>query len=566
MKPRWLVGFVLAVLLAAAAAPAAADLSRTIVRVKSGLDGWSVINSVCATLGCHVERSLDSPPGVTQASSLFLVTGLPVITPDVGALMAFMGVDSIEADVLAKVAQVPPVPGPSPSPDPNPTATPTPAPSPSPDPSASPAPSPSPSPSPSPPPSPTPTPAPAPSPSPDPSPSPAPSPAPSPSPNPSPSPAPSPSPDPSPSPSPADGVWSAAQASAAVVDQLSDRMPVSYYGTTAWRAYLRQPATDIVRVRETHCSLRETGAGIVAVIDTGVDRNHPTLASVLTAGYDFTRNSDGGEETTDVNQASAAVVDGWNWVSRSAAAAVDQASAAVVDDPQHQAFGHGTMVAGVVHLVAPTASIMPLKAFGPDGSGYTSDILRAIYFAVYRGARVLNMSFSRDTPSPELQRALDYAVGSGLIAVSSAGNEGTNALRYPAAYDSVIGVASTANNDTRSSFSSYGPALVSIAAPGEGIISTYPWGGFAAAWGTSFSTPFVSGAAALLAGMDPGADSTQAKSALSHAVPLGSDLGWGRLDLYQAVGAGNFLWPNAAVNAVPASCSSAAAVDWSENP
>jgi hypothetical protein len=544
MKPRWVVASVLAVLVAAAA-PAAADPARTIVRVKSSLDGWSVINSVCATLGCHVERSLDSPPGVTQASSLFLVTGLPDITAAVNAQMSLLGVDSFEADLLAKVGQIPPLPGPSPSPDPSPTPTPTPTPSPSPDPSPTPSPTPSPSPSPSP----------------DPSPTPSPTPSPSPSPSPDPSPTPSPSPDPG-----DDDVWISAQASAAVVDQLSDRTPVSYYGATTWRAYLRQPANDIIRLRETHCSLRETGAGIVAVIDTGVDRSHPVLAPVLTAGYDFTRNSDGGDELSDLNQASAAVVDGWNWVNRATAAAVDQASAAVVDDPQYVAFGHGTMVAGVVHLVAPTAQIMPLKAFRANGQGYTSDILRAIYFAVHQGAKVLNMSFSRSTSSPELQRALDNAVGNGLIAVSSAGNDGINTLRYPAAYDSVIGVASTANDDTRSSFSNYGAALVSLAAPGEGIISTYPWGIFSAAWGTSFSTPFVSGAAALLVGMDASADSTQVSSALSHAVPLTSDLGWGRLDLYQAVTAANFLWPNAPVNAVPATCSSSAAVDWSENP
>ena len=362
-----------------------------------------------------------------------------------------------------------------------------------------------------------------------------------------------------------DDAWACRQASAAVVDQLWDRTPTTYYGTTAWHSYVEQPAGGIVRVRDAHCDLRATGAGIVAVIDTGVDPTHPALQGVLTAGYDFTRNSGGGDEKSDVTQASAAVVDGVHWVNGSTAACLDQASAAVVDDGNHSAFGHGTMVAGVVHLVAPTARIMPLKAFGPDGTGYTSDILRSINFAVQKGAKVLNMSFSRPTSSPELKNALDNANKKGVIAVSSAGNDGKATLMYPAAYDSVIGVASTANDDTRSTFSNYGSKLVWLAAPGEGIITTYPWASYAAAWGTSFSTPFVSGAAALLVGMQGSATPNQVASALAHAKPLTSDLGNGRLDLYQAVGFGRSLWPNTASSQVPDSCTSPGQ-DWTQAP
>ena len=94
---------------------------------------------------------------------------------------------------------------------------------------------------------------------------------------------------------------------------------------------------------------------------------------------------------------------------------LDQATAAVLDDSTLADFGHGTMVAGVVHLVAPTAHIMPLKAFASDGTGYTSDIIRAIVYAGRSGANVLNMSFSRRTPSAELKRAIDNAAGLGVI-------------------------------------------------------------------------------------------------------------------------------------------------------
>src|SRR5207302_7710401 len=115
---------------------------------------------------------------------------------------------------------------------------------------------------------------------------------------------------------------------------------------------------------------------VVAVIDTGVDPSQPVLAGVLTDGYDFTRNRDGGSEMADVNQSTVAAVDGAPpaWVNQSTVACVDQSTVAAVDDQAHVAFGHGTMVAGVVHLVAPNARIMPLKAFGADGTGYTSDI------------------------------------------------------------------------------------------------------------------------------------------------------------------------------------------------
>jgi subtilisin family serine protease len=152
-----------------------------------------------------------------------------------------------------------------------------------------------------------------------------------------------------------------------------------------------------------------------------------------------------------------------------------------------------------------------------------------------------------------------------MIAVASAGNDGIQTVVYPAGYSTVIAVASVANDDTRSSFSNYGP-MVWVAAPGEGVITTYPWGSFAAAWGTSFSTPFVAGAAALLVGLDADATQDDVASATAQAVPLTPDLGHGQLDLYQAVQAGRNLWPGAPESDVPASCSSSSMTDWAETP
>jgi subtilisin family serine protease len=100
-----------------------------------------------------------------------------------------------------------------------------------------------------------------------------------------------------------------------------------------------------------------------------------------------------------------------------------------------------------------------------------------------------------------------------------------------------------------------------VAAPGEGIITTYPWGTFAAAWGTSFSAPMVAGAAALVAGLDAGATYGQVSGAIANAQYLTPELGHGRLDVFQAVEAGRSIWPEAASAPVPDSCATSAQ-DW----
>ncbi len=301
---------------------------------------------------------------------------------------------------------------------------------------------------------------------------------------------------------------------------LTDNSPANLFGTKVWNGYANQLASAIVHVQDAQNRFDVVGKGIVADIDTGVDPGHPALINVLLPGYDF--------QPAIVNQSSAAIL--------------DQSSAAILDgNLQYAAFGHGTMVMGVIHLVAPKAQLLPLKTFRSDGTGFLSDILRAIYFAVQNNANVINMSFDTTTNSTELKNALDYANQLNVICVASAGNDGSPApphFVYPAALQTdVMGVASTSDFDTRSTFSNYGNAILWVAAPGEAIITTYPFSTYAAGWGTSFSAPFVSGGVALMRNLRPDINESSAASALAHAQFVGPDMGNGRLDLVMALAA-----------------------------
>src|SRR5882724_4357109 len=336
------------------------------------------------------------------------------------------------------------------------------------------------------------------------------------------------------------------------VDLMSDRTPMPYpnSGGTVWNSYANQPAAQIVRVSDAQRQFGVNGGGIVADIDTGVDPTHPALQSVLLPGYDFTRDQPGGSELTDIPSSSCPFTScppppcpgcSSAQVNQSTAAVLDQSTAAVLDgNDQYAAFGHDTMMIGVIHLVAPTAQLLPLKTFKSDDTSFLSDILQAIYYAVQNNANVINMSFNTQTRSRELRKALDYANQNNVICASSAGNEGQSAPPlnvYPAQWQNdVMGVASTSDQDTRSSFSNYGNEIVWVAAPGEAIVTTYPFSTYAAGWGTSFSAPFVSGGSSLLLNKQANTSESQAAAAVAHAVPLGPDMGNGRLDLVQALG------------------------------
>ncbi len=328
---------------------------------------------------------------------------------------------------------------------------------------------------------------------------------------------------------------------------------VNYFGNTARQGYVQQPAALLIRVPNAQ-AIYGTGSGIVADIDTGVDASHPLLANVFVPGYDFLTGMAGiPSEMSDLNQSTVALLDGISpapvptsdatfVLNQSTVALLDQSTVALLDqstvallDSQAlpMAFGHGTMVAGLIHLVAPGAQIMPLRVFHSDGTGQLSDIVNAIYFAVNNGANVINMSFSSLDNSPALMGAIRYARSNNVICVAAAGNNGLPIIVYPAATKWAIGVGSTDAADLRSSFSNYGYPTADIGAPGEALITSYPLGQYAGVWGTSFSSALVSGAMALGTAMDSPFGYWGLMNALDSGkqLPPNEGLGQARLDV-----------------------------------
>jgi subtilisin family serine protease len=215
----------------------------------------------------------------------------------------------------------------------------------------------------------------------------------------------------------------------------------------------------------------------VAVLDTGVQADHTDLSGNVTPGYDFV---DGGDPADTTNGR-------------------DDDNDGEVDEM----FGHGTHVAGIVHLVAPEAEIMPLRVLNDDGTGSAFAIAAAVAYAESRGADVINLSLSTRSRSQVLAKVIKDATSDGALVAAAAGNDGSDARAFPAAEngdraaDGLVAVTSVGQQATKSDFANYG-RWVDIAAPGENILSAYPVSTHAAWSGTSMSAPFVSGQAALI--------------------------------------------------------------------
>ena len=212
---------------------------------------------------------------------------------------------------------------------------------------------------------------------------------------------------------------------------------------------------------------------IVAVIDTGVQLDHPVLAgSLTTIGKDFVDNDNVPNDDFD---------------------GLDNDGDGLIDE----AAGHGTHIAGIIHLVAPKAKIMPLRVLDSDGHGDEFSVGKAIEFAKEHGASIINLSLGSLYRSKFIEEEIKDATESGILVVAAAGNLNVPDPQYPAGGACALAVASVGANDVKSDFSNYG-AYVDVSAPGENIYSTFPISGFATWSGTSMATPLVAGQAALI--------------------------------------------------------------------
>jgi hypothetical protein len=265
------------------------------------------------------------------------------------------------------------------------------------------------------------------------------------------------------------------QRSQAFLDQrsqafLDGQSPINFYS---------QPS--MLRLHLTEAQQISRGWGVrVAVIDTGIDFDHPLFVGRITYPYfDFVDNDGYPQE----------VMDGMG-------------------------SGHGTFVAGLIALTAPGAVIMPLRAFSPDGSGTTFNIAKAIRFAADNGAQVLNMSFGLSDKDILMLEALGYA-SQRVFMVAAAGNDNNNSLHFPAERKNfTLAVTSTDADDIKAPFANYNRDT-KVSAPGVDLYSAYP-GGLWGTWsGTSFSTALVSGEAALLLSLNPSLDRTAMNAIIS---------------------------------------------------
>ena len=221
---------------------------------------------------------------------------------------------------------------------------------------------------------------------------------------------------------------------------------------------------------------------------------------------------------------------------------VNQSTMSLFANGMFDSLGHGTAVAGVLHVVAPDARLVPIRAFDSRGKSTLFLAVAAVYAAVDLDVDVVNMSFSVGSSSRSMRRALDFAWSQAVAMVASVGNESKIVEDiYPATHPRVIGVGATDFQDQITSFSNFG-LDVSVMAPGEGVVTTFPGGLWATASGTSFSAPMVSAGVALAASQGQG-NQTAANAIVNSADWIdslnGSEyfnmLGHGRINLHKTL-------------------------------
>jgi hypothetical protein len=244
--------------------------------------------------------------------------------------------------------------------------------------------------------------------------------------------------------------------------------------------YLDQHLIERIHLAEIQDHAKGDGV-LVAVIDTGIFPDHPAFEGAIDPnGWDFLDNDADPLDTAN---------------------GLDDDTDGLIDEGA----GHGTMVAGIVHLVAPHAKILPIRVLDDEGRGTTFNVAKGIRYAAEHGAKVINLSLGLTQKCMVIEHEVLGASELSIALVAAAGNSGADTpVYYPAADPHVLSVAALDSSDVRTSFTSYG-ATIDVAAPGDGVMGPYFDGEYAIGAGTSFAAPFISGQCALVFSINPGA-------------------------------------------------------------
>ena len=281
-----------------------------------------------------------------------------------------------------------------------------------------------------------------------------------------------------------------------------------------------------------------TSCSTVAVLDTGIDTDHPDLAPNIYKSSDKPNNG----KDDDKN----------GYVDDTYGLNVIKGKGSGEDDN-----GHGSHVAGIVggrgnngtgvSGICWSTKLMAVKFMNSKGKGSTSDAIAGMEYAAKKGAKVINCSFGSSSKSTALHDAVDYVQDKGALLVVAAGNDGDNIDKkpeYPASYtdSNILTVAATTSTDTLASFSNYGSTGVDVAAPGNQILSTYKGGGYKLLSGTSMASPYAAGLAAMLRKQESEATYSDLRYAIRHKVDTppalkGKVAYGGRLNANRALGA-----------------------------
>ena len=257
---------------------------------------------------------------------------------------------------------------------------------------------------------------------------------------------------------------------------------------------------------------------VVAVVDNAIQTNHPDLAANMVAGRDVANND------ADPN-------------------------------PPLATFSHGTHVAGIAGATTNNGvgiasagfnkvKIMPIKATrDSDDPNSISFGYESVAWAAQNGAKIISMSWGGSGYSITAQNVINDVAAMGILLVAAAGNDNTENQGYPAAYDNVLAVASTAPDDTKSSFSTFG-TWVDVAAPGSSIYSTLPYDTYGIFSGTSMATPLVASVCGYIWSNNPTWTAAQVEAHLkatsdnidAQNVGFVGKLGAGRINMFRAVG------------------------------